>query len=440
MFGFPNESLFMSGIACIGLLNDAEKFGIKDILHEDRTLLFRGTFPSFIFLIPRRHKKTNHYMHSVVIPKEYTETKRSMDFQMLIRSGIQFIDRRCSLNKRLRKAVFTIENLSIDIYRKRLHDPFDSLDSARRGFLETFPGCKTNPFLENPVAILRGISYASNLGLSFSEDLMKLMMEASFKIKTIEKTLLRRELLFMFSSPDLRKTWELLKQTGILENLIPELHLSIGVSQNAFHEDDIAEHSLKSAMGISYKMPFLRIVALLHDAAKTETKSFDEDRQDYIFYGHDQMGAKLAYSRLKELGFSALHARTASNLIREHMFNINPDVKLNAIKRLRERLFPASLKQFVILKVADEKAIDKSNTIRQETRHLIEFIMEIEKEERKCHLRDLAVNGRDLLKLGIEKGPMMQIILQDLLSYVEKFPLKNRRGNLLKYIKLHFLQ
>ncbi len=334
------------------------------------------------------------------------------------------------------KPVFALDTLRININKLVLIDKFNTVKGLGDGRLDLLPYTEDNPFRDRPDAILRGIAYSALLHLTLDSRTIKWMSEYSDRVYNIGRQRLRAYLLFI-ASLNVNRVFDLFRATGLLHVLFPEIEECIGVDQNRFHHEDIADHCLSTVRGISETKPFLRLIALMHDTAKVHTRRYDEDKDDYTFYGHEQEGAKAAFQRFTRLGFTNLEARIASSLIREHMYNVTLETNTSSIKRWIERLYPASPKQALLLRIADERAIDKEVHLRPETSHLIKQVQIIEREGMECQIRDLQIDGRDLISLNIEE-PMRQRVMKELVEWVRQRPSRNRRESLLDYIQQHY--
>jgi putative nucleotidyltransferase with HDIG domain len=98
----------------------------------------------------------------------------------------------------------------------------------------------------------------------------------------------------------------------------------------------------------------VRLAALLHDIGKPATREWSEEKNDWTFYGHDMVGARMAKKILSELRFSKEMITKVESLIRWHMFFSDPDaITLAAVRRLIARVGPENMDDLINLRVCD---------------------------------------------------------------------------------------
>ena len=175
----------------------------------------------------------------------------------------------------------------------------------------------------------------------------------------------------------------------------------------------------------------LRLAMLLHDIGKPACKSTDERGIDH-FYGHPAVSAQLADQMLRALKFDNKTRERVVLLVERHDAQLPPESQV--IRRWLNRLGPEAFFQLLDVKRADgmgqapEKVRDRLAEL-DGIRAKAEWIL----AERQClTLKDLAVNGRDVIAAGIEPGPEVGRVLAGLLEGVLRGELINRRDVLLK--------
>lgn len=177
----------------------------------------------------------------------------------------------------------------------------------------------------------------------------------------------------------------------------------------------------------------LRLTMLLHDIGKPDCKSTDEKGIDH-FYGHPAVSAQLADQMLRALKFDNKTRERVVLLVERHDAQLPP--RSQVIRRWLNRLGPEAFFQLLEVKRADsmgqvyEKAKDRLTKL-DEIKAKAEQIL----AERQClTLKDLAVDGRDVIAAGIEPGPKVGRVLEGLLERVLKDEILNERETLLKLL------
>ncbi len=214
---------------------------------------------------------------------------------------------------------------------------------------------------------------------------------------------------------------------GLLEEIFPEVKEMVGFNQHSPHHYlDCFDHSLKVLEGTPPDL-VTRLAALFHDTGKPATFFLDEDGNGR-FFGHQKISQELAEKRLKYLKYPKKTIEDVGILIGRHMDSSNPYTE-KSVARLLRRLGEDNLKRLFDLQEADILATvheDISNI--EKGRRLLREIL-----ERKPVLsrKDLAINGKDLIGLGFEQGPLLGEILKEIERRVFEENLKNDRETLL---------
>jgi poly(A) polymerase/tRNA nucleotidyltransferase (CCA-adding enzyme) len=148
-------------------------------------------------------------------------------------------------------------------------------------------------------------------------------------------------------------------------------------------------------------------------------KTYAEEKEDYVFYDHQFEGEKIAETIMRRLRFSNAEIETAQVLIRDHMFNLTPDLSKKGVRRLVRRVGAERIRDLLRLRIADRLG-NRSNprTLEPHFKKLVRQIREIERDEECLHVRDLAIGGEDLIARGLKPGPIFREILNDLLEKV----------------------
>ena len=217
-----------------------------------------------------------------------------------------------------------------------------------------------------------------------------------------------------------------MEKTGVLKIILPDISKMVDVTQNhPFHIFDLFTHTLKSVENID-KNIILRWTMLLHDIGKVDTKFTDGiDR----FHGHAKKSAEIADKVLTELKFDNSTKNVIIELVEQHDNLILPESKY--VRRAIARL---NIDLDLLLQVQTADTLAQNPAATKDKLDSINRIKKIMKEEgEKITLKDLAVNGNDLMNLGL-KGKQIGDTLNHLLEMILDDPSNNNKEHLLREI------
>src|SRR6185436_3402339 len=210
----------------------------------------------------------------------------------------------------------------------------------------------------------------------------------------------------------------------------PELLEGYQMPQNKWHAYDVYEHSLKSLDAAPQDQPLVRLAALLHDVGKPRTL-FEVEGQGK-FYGHEHVGASLADQMLERLRFSNAEREFVSHLINEHMFFYRPEWSDATVRRFIRRVGPENLEPLFALRDADDYAHGTGFSSRPDLDQLEARIEGIRHRQEALGIKDLAVNGEDVMReLDLAPSPKVGRVLKELLERVLEDPALNERATLI---------
>jgi len=220
---------------------------------------------------------------------------------------------------------FTVNAMALRLPQQVLVDPSGGMDDLLAERLTT-PGLASVSFGDDPLRMLRGARFTSQLGFTVDEPTKLAMIELADRISIISVERIADELSKLLLTDNPRAGLQLLVDTGLAELVLPELPaLKLEIDEHAHHKD-VYEHSLtvlEQAIGYEKSRGhspdlILRIAALLHDIGKPATKRV-EPGGAVSFYHHDVVGAKLAARRLKQLHFDKETIASVARLTELHL-------------------------------------------------------------------------------------------------------------------------
>lgn len=287
-------------------------------------------------------------------------------------------------------------------------------------------------FNEDALRIMRAIRFASQLSFSLESETEKSLRRNSPLLRKIAPERLQVELMKLLCGVQAQTV--LLDFPDVLGQIIPELLPMIGFDQQTpYHIYDIYEHTVRSVAAIEND-PVLRLTMLLHDIGKPSRFTVDEKGQGH-FKEHSKSSVELSKQILSRLRFDKRTTQRVLTLVKYHDVNLEP--KENLIKRWLGRLTPEGFFQLIKIKLADNAAqnpvYDRSSSYEE----IIRMAQKILDNEACFSLSSLAVNGNDLLEMGIPAGKEVGEMLQHLLQIVIDGKCENARDKLLAYCINH---
>ncbi len=313
--------------------------------------------------------------------------------------------------------------------RTGIVDPFDGREDLSRGVLR----CVGDPSLrfgEDALRILRALRFAATLGYSVDGETSRAMTACRARLRLISPERISTELKKTLAGQYAGEV--LLSYPEIVSEILPPLASCVGYDQkNPHHAFDLYTHLCKTVSALPPD-PILRLAGLLHDVGKPAVAVTDEAGIRH-FPAHAEKGREIVASLLTRLRFSSSEKDRAVSLIRFHDGVIHETEQ--ALRRRLNRFGQDFLTDLILLQKADGAAQTHDPTFRREHYEELFRIMNKVISESECFsLRDLAVNGHDLLALGKE-GKEVGEALTLLLDAVIDGRVENNREALLRYLK-----
>ena len=290
-------------------------------------------------------------------------------------------------------------------------DPFGGQEDLQNRILRAVGDPETR-FREDSLRILRGARFAAKYRLIPEQDTLDAMLRLSHLMENLARERVFEELCKLILWAD---TEDLLRFGPILAAAIRELQPMLGFDQRSpHHAYDLFSHTAHVTGAVPRDLP-LRWAGLLHDTGKITTFTTDETGRGH-FYGHAGESARIAEGVLLNLKAPTALREEVVTLISQHMTKIPPEKK--AVRRWLSRLGAEGLQKLLLLQEADmgSKGIPEEADPEQFTR-LRAIAEEILRENTCLSLRNLAVNGHDLMALGFS-GKEIGRCLEHLLNQV----------------------
>lgn len=329
---------------------------------------------------------------------------------------------------------FTINAIAYN-YQENHVDPFDGCKDICSNIIRCV-GDPEERFKEDALRILRALRFAARYGFKIEDKTLSAMynLTLSGALHKIAKERIREELIKIIDAP---YAYDILHQYyGIICNVIPYLGECVGFNQNnKYHSFDVYEHSLqalKHYIDNGGSDVNIKIALLLHDIGKPDC--YTEDENGGHFYGHPEVSKKKAEYIFNVLRFSNKDKEDLLMLIENHDIHIEPTKR--CVHKAVCKFGPENLHRLFQMQKADILAHSPLNRDNRYEKILKkeEFLKEIVEEDACFSLKDLAINGTDIIKAGIPQGKMVGETLNFLLRAVMD-GCSNDRVTLLNLVK-----
>ncbi|HHU70157.1 MAG TPA: CCA tRNA nucleotidyltransferase [Thermoanaerobacterales bacterium] len=327
---------------------------------------------------------------------------------------------------------FTINAVAFDIEQGVYIDPADGIKDINDNKVIRAVRSPEERFEEDPLRMLRGIRLSVELGFPIEDTTYRTMCKMAPFLEKSSCERIRDEFNKILVSDRVEEGILLLKNTGLLNYIIPELLEGDGVTQRGDHIYDVLEHNIKTA---AYIKPYLnmRLAALLHDVGKPRSLKETEDIRS--FPGHNKVSAVMAEDILKRLKYPNKTISEVISLIYYHLFIFKPTTPEKELRKLIAKLGDRGIMRLIELLDADRRAISPKIKLNY-VNYMKEKVEEMLTNEGVINIKDLKINGNDIKDyLDIEDGPKIGHILQKIWDRVMEDPSLNRRDILLKMIE-----
>lgn len=321
-------------------------------------------------------------------------------------------------------------------YSFEIIDPYNGQQDLKNKIIRAVGDPKLR-FKEDALRLMRAIRIAAEYGFAIEENTWKEIVEDSKLIKEVSGERIQTELLRILETDYPYEGIMLLKNSGLLQYIIPELLAGVAVSQvrpGRHHTSDVFTHNILSLKFCPSKDPIVRFATLIHDVAKPKVEQKDEQGL-VIFHNHEIVGARMARQICDRLHFSRKDRDKIVNLIRWHMFTVNERMSDAGVRRFIRRVGVENVKDMMDLRIGDRLG---GGTQTAESWRLKLFKKRVEEQLQPApfSIKNLAVDGNDVMKeLNIKPGPKVGEILKKLFLEVDEDLSKNKKEHLLKRIK-----
>ncbi|HEX3037570.1 MAG TPA: HD domain-containing protein [Oscillospiraceae bacterium] len=283
-------------------------------------------------------------------------------------------------------------------------------------------------FDEDGLRILRALRFAAVLDFEIDSLTVQSIMEKKELLHNIAAERISSEFQKLICG---KNAEQILRQyPTVFGEFLPEILPMVGFEQhNPYHIYDVWEHTIHSVSAIE-PTPALRLAMLLHDIGKPDCYTQD-DKGIGHFYGHPQRGSEIATAVLKRLRLDNATIKQITTLVKYHDMSLTSTAKW--IKKCLNKLGEPTFRQLLLVQAADTKAhAPQAFDYLQDLDNMGSILNDVIEQGQCFSLKDLAVNGSDLIKIGITEGTQIGTVLKQLLAAVLKETCPNEKNALLK--------
>ena len=330
------------------------------------------------------------------------------------RPGVQYGR---SLEEDLGRRDFTVNAMAARLPGYDFTDPFGGFEALTEKVLRT-PGPPEQSFGDDPLRILRAARFAAKLGFTVADDVRAAMTDQAGRLEIVSAERITSELTKLMLTPDPALGIDLLVQTGVADEVLPEVsRLRMEADEHHRHKD-VYQHSLtvlRQAIALEPQYGLdgdltVRLAALLHDIGKPKTRTLLPDGR-VAFHLHEVMGAKMTTRRLTALRFPNDVVRDVSRLVELHLrFHGYGEGEWtdSAVRRYVRDAGPL-LTRLHVLTRADCTTRNRAKAARLARAYdgLEQRIAELSEQEELARLRP-ELDGNEIMRvLGVPPGPVV---------------------------------
>ena len=327
------------------------------------------------------------------------------DYQDGRRPGrVAFGDARADASRR----DFTVNGLFYDPVREQLHDWVGGEADLGARIIRAI-GSPSERFGEDHLRLLRAVRFAAQLDFSIEAGTFAALKANAAKIKVISAERIREELVKLFRPPHAARGLELLRQSGLLEPILPEIAATTACEQSPdYHPEGTVFNHIRLMLQHlpAAPHPSLPWSVLLHDVAKPVTASADPETGSIHFYSHERIGAEMAAGILQRLRFPRKQIEEIVEAVRYHMqFKDALEMRKSTLRRVLMRpTFPLELELHRLDCLGSHGQLDVYDFLVAQAKQL----------EQRPQIRPPLLTGDDLIAMGMAPGPALGALLTEI--------------------------
>ena len=325
---------------------------------------------------------------------------------------------------------FRINSLALDKDLKVI-DHYKGQDDLKNKLINAV-GDPNERFSEDALRMIRAVRIATELGFTIEENTFEAIRKNAPLIQKIAKERVKEELFKLIASSNASDGVIIFRNSGILEQIIPELEKCFGVEQKSVgrhHIYDVGTHLVMALKFCKSTDIITRFATLIHDIGKPAT--YRKLGSGVItFYNHEMVSTRIAQNLADRFKFSKKEKEKFVILVRWHQFTVDERQTDSAIRRFIKNVGKKNLKDMIALRVGDRLG----GGARETSWRLEEYKRRIEEVQKQpFSITDLKINGRDVMEtLNLKPGPKVGEVLEKLFEKVVSKEIENKKEDLLK--------
>ncbi len=328
---------------------------------------------------------------------------------------------------------FTINAMAFD--GEKLVDIFEGQKDMERTVVKAV-GNPDKRFQEDALRLLRAVRFATVMGFTIDPETKESIIRNKDLIQHISWERIREEFFKILASENAADGIMMLKDTGLLHYILPELEACFAIDQkspNRHHKYDVGTHLVESLKHSPSKDVITRFATLIHDIGKVKTYRKDGETGQVTFYNHEVIGEQQTREIAERFKLSNEQRDKLVTLVGNHQFVVSEELTDNAIRRFIRNVGKGNLQDMLDLRTGDRIG----SGAKQSSWRLELFKKRLEEvQQEPFSIKDLKVDGHDVM--GIFKiKPSRQIgeILEKLFAEVEEKKIANEREVQLEWLK-----
>lgn len=352
-----------------------------------------------------------------------------------------------TITEDLERRDFTMNAIAVNLKNGKVVDPFDGKKDIKNKIIRTV-GNPHERFMEDGLRPIRALRFSTKLGFTIEEKTFNEIKKPDIleKVKSISVERFRDEFMKILACNKPSIGLKLLEETKIMDIFLPELltcRNCIQKDDRGYHVFDVMDHNIYACDGAPKEKPILRLAAFLHDSGKPKSKTTVTENgiTMFHFYNHEKYSAEIAKTLMTKLKFSNAEINYVTHLVENHMFNYESTWTNAAVRRFLVKVGPEYLDDLIELRLADMYG-KYNEEVRIHDSKACDLLIELKdrcteicKEKQALSLKDLKINGNDLMQEGIPGGKRLGEILKELFNCVLEDPSMNEKEKLLEVAK-----
>jgi poly(A) polymerase/tRNA nucleotidyltransferase (CCA-adding enzyme) len=321
---------------------------------------------------------------------------------------------------------FTVNAIAYNPVTHEIVDPYNGQKDIENKVIRAVGEADTR-FNEDALRLMRAIRFMSQLDFDIEGVTRESITKNSSLLNNISRERVRDEFCKLIMTDFPMQGLVLMKETGLMEYVVPELLRGVGVTQNQAHMYDVWEHNLRTLQhAADKKWPLhVRLSAVFHDISKPETKRYSKEKGVITFYGHDVVGGRVTHEIMGRLKFPKDLIDQVSMFVRWHMFfSDTEEITLSAVRRLITNVGKDNIWDLIDLRICDRVGTGRPKEEPYRLRMYQSMVEQALKDP--ISLKMLKTDGKRIMDVTHETpGPKIGYILHALFDEVLENPEKN---------------